>query len=450
MKIISFKCLLLASILIISYPLIFDAYAFEASQFGKIPKVTNEAIASTIYNDLNDRTYAKTRTMFFPDALSELGKYSNITSCVGYLDILMLNRETNIKHNATCTASLINSDTIITAKHCVDDGVNIMKEAFFIMGYDHVDDANYISYNVIPTNLCTSGSLDVAILELQNPVNGYEYCKNAFSHFREPINNETLFLISHPLGAAKRITAIGCRSTSNVSSSLFNHSCDAFKGSSGAPIFSKSDMTFIGLHTGSFSLSVNNEATKASALAELSPLYGWKKVEAPPQDKVDNSGALLNNKNMEKIIYSSIDRDDEVLFNKLVSVSYTDKDTLRYYILQSIYGQKIKIFERLSRDKEVKTKLGNCFVNHIIWAALYCLQQDDYEDLFDLPPSEVYNYVHHYFPNDFNIAASMLETAIDVGYKPTPMPNGVLPQCIGQIPIRVRNILLQGGVECEF
>jgi hypothetical protein len=67
---------------------------------------------------------------------------------------------------------------------------------------------------------------------------------------REPIEGETLYMIHHPYGQAKRLSSYNCRVVTSqpVENRNVFHWCDSMPGSSGALLFSATDDSVIGLH----------------------------------------------------------------------------------------------------------------------------------------------------------------------------------------------------------
>ena len=150
-----------------------------------------------------------------------------------------------------CTASLLTSQYLITAKHCIhhknDEVIRITFTPNFLLP------GNARGWSTVKNDPVEElEGLDIAILELENaapPSYGIILLSG-----RPVLTDEELFIIHHPKGIAKTLTRRMCRATPKCEEKsppncgdndgpdhrdprAFYHYCHTEKGSSGAPIF---------------------------------------------------------------------------------------------------------------------------------------------------------------------------------------------------------------------
>ncbi|MCD0162838.1 trypsin-like peptidase domain-containing protein [Deinococcus sp. 6YEL10] len=181
-------------------------------------------------------------------------RYFQIAQSVGRLDIQF---DKNGKSwMSTCTATLIANGLLITNYHCTDfDGV--IRRMQLRMGYlSETLTGETFEVNIQPTE--RNADYDYAILEVNgNP--GAKY-GTVLMNARQPLINETLYIIHHPAGQPKQISRLNCRlhPTRNTDPNSIEllHRCDTLGGSSGSMVMADGDNAIVGLHFAGFNSSV--------------------------------------------------------------------------------------------------------------------------------------------------------------------------------------------------
>lgn len=230
-------------------------------------------------------------------------RFFNVGRAIGMLDVLIRTKEKMI--NETCTASLIDTNKIITCYHCLHHQGNSGKVVqaklhlnYLSMAIANQSETPFKTFDINPIPLEENKKYDYAILEVKgNPgINNYIPMK-----VRELKKSEDLFIIHHPLAKPKKLTRSGCYTSiiEPKNSELIYHICWTLPGSSGALIFGGTDQAIVGLHhRGGYNSrdDTYNRAYKIQALLNQSSILRnlafyeqkWSAVKDSKDDKAIN------------------------------------------------------------------------------------------------------------------------------------------------------------------
>lgn len=212
------------------------------------------------------------------NGFSEGNKYRRLGRAIGRLKIFFA-VPTGEEYLATCTASLIAPDRIITNYHCVPGlhGITVVQVKVEFLYLD-LGSSSMRAFAAETTPVEADAALDYSILKvLGEPARTAGITPLRFSP-RNVRNNESLFLIHHPAGQPQRLTRAYCRAhaTKALDGKEMRHLCDTLPGSSGALVFADDDLALVGLHhKGGLApgdMSSFNRGTDASALKSTSPI----------------------------------------------------------------------------------------------------------------------------------------------------------------------------------
>lgn len=166
---------------------------------------------------------------------------------VGRLDVLLEDDDGNTALS-TCTATVISEQHILTNHHCIP-GIEPqwkVQKALLRMGFLSEESYPGENYPVELPALESSAALDYSILKvLKNPAKTYGTLP---LKIRTPLPQEDLIIFQHPAGKPKRLVRKDCRMASRLTPSDLRHTCDTMGGSSGSPILSQEDYSWVGLH----------------------------------------------------------------------------------------------------------------------------------------------------------------------------------------------------------
>lgn len=160
---------------------------------------------------------------------------------------------------AICSGSLVASDIIMTAGHCVADGAGAVsldacKKTRFVFGYalkkaddpvSSVPDGDVYGCREIVggSNGSTESGDDWALVRLDRPVEGRLSLRvNPFGKVRR---YAPLVVIGHPAGLPTKVAPHG--TVRSVKSGSFEAALDAFAGNSGSPVFNAKTLLIEGI-----------------------------------------------------------------------------------------------------------------------------------------------------------------------------------------------------------
>lgn len=149
-----------------------------------------------------------------------------------------------------CTASIIASNLVLTADHCVRRAEGEDLAALTLtMGLDTAGtSADAVTYHLKPRPVGRDPTLDYLLLE------SFEDLASRWGSLplsvREPTPGLSLALIHHPHGSAKRVSRRDCivhRAEAKVGLDLLHH-CESFVGSSGGPLLVADTDELVAMH----------------------------------------------------------------------------------------------------------------------------------------------------------------------------------------------------------
>lgn len=159
------------------------------------------------------------------------------------------------KFNAlgSCSATLINHDTLLTAGHCLSHAqwdcdqkswiLNAREEYFTQTSFQYfTDDQILHCKEIISHNVDANSGLDYAIIKVdrkaQRPVLPLVLARSSQV-------GDDIFMIGHPLGLASMTSEVG--NIRAEEDQFYVANLDSFAGNSGAPVFRKSDNKLTGM-----------------------------------------------------------------------------------------------------------------------------------------------------------------------------------------------------------
>ena len=206
-----------------------------------------------------------------------------------------------------CTASLIDTDLILTNYHCIPGHGGKLEKAVLTMGYLVTKELRRMlpkykkfkpeQYEVNLQPVEADKALDYAVLRVKGHP-GRSWGTVPLSA-QTPGAGKYLFIIHHPGGYPKRITRGFCQtSRPAVQNNDIYHGCDTLPGSSGAPIFDNAINKVIGLHNRALGLKGRrtgklNAGKRIASIAENSPLIARLVQRAGGSGKPKESAAML-------------------------------------------------------------------------------------------------------------------------------------------------------------
>ena len=190
--------------------------------------------------DLSDNANFEPLEIYSPDS-----RLRRLSRPVGRLDVQFSSGKW-----ATCTATLIANDRILTSYHCVPSTGKFgdVVAAALVMGfYSNTDEASTKRYKVDVRPLGSSEALAYAILRVGGDP-GRQWGTATLSS-ADPEPGAALLIIHHPEGKRKHVTRGGCRAGPILPQTAeLPHKCDTLPGSTGAPIISDDSGAVVALH----------------------------------------------------------------------------------------------------------------------------------------------------------------------------------------------------------
>ncbi len=154
----------------------------------------------------------------------------------------------------TCSATLIDTDLVVTAAHCVldqDTGRSTCPTTVFAPGPHYIAGDDLVTPDVEDLYGCRQvlvqdQGIDIAIVQLDRPVVG-PYLPAAVSAMPVQLD-EAVAAIGFPSGIPTKI-ADDCAALMLTETNI-RHNCDTFAGNSGSGIFSAGSMALVGVMSG--------------------------------------------------------------------------------------------------------------------------------------------------------------------------------------------------------
>lgn len=255
---------------------------YPASQFGNVDLVPTQGsgnAAAALLESLG----AKTDRFEPMSRFREDDPFRQAGRSVGRLDIEVKD-SSGVTGIATCTATLISPDSIITNAHCIPGlGGDKVIRAEVRFGYLRLGDAGSKAFPVAVDPVETNRTLDYSILAVSGePSKLFPIATRAN---RAALDNESLYLIHHPAGQPQKLTRAFCRAHPEkaVEGTHVRHQCDTLPGSSGSLIFALSDGAIVGLHH-SGGLSPNDDLSFNRGTDVLALHRHSRRLAPPPAE----------------------------------------------------------------------------------------------------------------------------------------------------------------------
>lgn len=238
-------------------------FEFPANQFGKLNLRPNQSLGG---ND--DFIQAQQNGVFEP--ISEFNAddiFREWSRPVGRLSMLLRNGAGE-EGVATCTATLIADDRILTNYHCIpgfDRNVEVVG-AVVHFAYLRQDQAEENAYRVRIPPLESDPDLDFSVLQVDGQPG------QVFGHVDiDPARvapNTSLYIFHHPAGLPLRLTRFRCKAYSGdaYAGAEFRHRCDTLGGSSGSLIFDIDRRVVALHHSGGLNASSRSSFNSGTAI----------------------------------------------------------------------------------------------------------------------------------------------------------------------------------------
>ncbi len=259
---------------------------FPADNFGKVNKAYTESSQNQAVLEV---LMGKTDVFETIWDLAETDVFRRTGRSVGMLDLLV-EYPGGRRANATCTATRIAADKLLTNYHCIPGRDIEVIDAKVRFGFlDRIDAPGEV-FRVSLAPLDDNRALDYAVIKLLDPVPESKYPVLEISP-RDASDRESLFLIHHPAGQPQRLTRIRCQAgrPARDDADRLVHHCDTLGGSSGTAILAINDRALVGLHHSGVPDPVRpfNLGTPAPRLIEASGVLASVMgvgVTPPPSD----------------------------------------------------------------------------------------------------------------------------------------------------------------------
>jgi Trypsin-like peptidase domain len=292
------------------------AQSLPAAEYGSIDKPLIGSLRPGFLQDLRRATNDIGRG-FALIASIENPAIDRIDRIVGRVDILYERDGAAVESNF-CTATAIR-DLLVTARHCIPGPPpERAARAKFTTKYYYdgqsKDDRTEI---VLDGNNVHKTDLDFVAITFGKTV--IEDVPPLF--YRAPIQDETVLLVSHPLGQGKRLSVGQCKVlyVNPPPMNNFVHTCATLEGSSGALLFGKSDGSILGMHVQGFE---TGNAINIVDIVAHSPELSTRLIPAGPPKEVDTSGWPLTEADFVRYIGAALrSRSPAVVFDSILSES---------------------------------------------------------------------------------------------------------------------------------
>lgn len=274
-----------------------DLLLYAADQFGEVNKGRPE---STIHQQQLEVMISAQKGAFEPlGRFEESDRFRQLGRSVGMLDLLVKTRSGR-RGNATCTATLIAPDRILTNYHCVPGFPESARtvRAQLRLGYLDRLGANGDVYTVDVDPIEANRKLDYAILKVKGvPTDRYPPIP---VRTEKPRDRQSLYLLHHPNAEPLRLSRFRCQAANPAiaEDGHLVHLCDTIAGSSGALLLSSNGDAIVGLHHSGVADSQgrHNLATpieQVLATSEELRRAAQRAPERPPPTPASGLGAKL-------------------------------------------------------------------------------------------------------------------------------------------------------------
>ncbi len=239
---------------------------FPANQFGNANLRPNQSLGG------ND-SYIQSQKNGVFEPLSEFNEgdiFRKQSRPVGRLSMLVRGKDGS-EGVATCTATLVSDDRLLTNYHCIPGFEGTVLKAIIHLGYLRQDQDAVDSYPVDIDPLNADAGLDFSLLHVEgNPGQKYGHVEVVPARV-EP--NSSLVIFHHPAGLPLRLTRFRCKAYPGAAYNghVFRHRCDTLGGSSGSLVFDNSHRVVALHHSGGLtgdSQSSFNAGTSIQAILE--------------------------------------------------------------------------------------------------------------------------------------------------------------------------------------
>lgn len=234
--------------------------------YGKIVLPLHESLGGAV------STVIARGNVFEPiKQLSPKDRVAETARSVGRLDILTA---TSPPRLATCTASVISPQHVLTNQHCLSRGAS---KASLVIDYLDLSGEGARRIAVDPKPVEMDKVLDYAILQLAQPLPAHVRPVRLADRAVAP--RQRLRIIHHPAGRPKVMTQFQCRAARShrPEAAEVRHTCDTLPGSSGALLFDDDHAGVALHHTGGLMQNDPdsfNTATSIRKLAAKSVIVG--------------------------------------------------------------------------------------------------------------------------------------------------------------------------------
>ena len=295
--------------------------------YGMLNYPLNQSIHSTLALKLEEKTFSQRNTFELLANIPKADKFRIAGEPIGRLDLKLLYPDGHIGADS-CTATVLSRIYIITNFHCLPGTRRDIRVvlAHLEMAYYSKDmpetERVRLQVSTSPVENNFNEELDYSILKTDAPIP--EKFVLPRTKFREPIEGETLYMIHHPMGEAKRLSSYDCRVATQgaVEGTTVFHRCDSMPGSSGALLFSATDDSIIGIHYSEDGGRNLNRATRFSLIRNNSDIVRSIAMEVPRPEHVSLNITPYNRLDINTLM-NAIRRRDIELVNRHIRSQVT-------------------------------------------------------------------------------------------------------------------------------
>jgi hypothetical protein len=337
-------CCIILSMFLRPTPL--AAQSLPAEEYDSLHKREIEVLRPTIFQALHRATNDIGRGFVLMNSI-DAPRLNSIDRIVGRVDV-QYERDGAVVESNFCTATAI-GDLLVTASHCIP-GTPPLKAvlARFTTKYYYDNQPLDDRFDIV----LNDKNVHVTDLDFVTISVGRDVIKHTQPLFyRAPIQDETVLLVSHPLGKGKRLSVGQCKVqvvNPPPLNSNFVHTCATLEGSSGALLFGKSDGSILGMHVQGSGTAINiaeivSQSPELAARVRPAPIVpesldttGWPLSE---KDFFNYAAAALRSRSpatvFDSILNESTASDDGILGKSLYRFSVLTGSALALDYLSS-------------------------------------------------------------------------------------------------------------------